>query len=258
MRYERQRLIKGYEHLDEFLSGVQLSIAGCGGIGGLCSYLLAGAGVLHLKLADGDVVEDSNLHRQILYGTGDIGKRKVECAKRCLEELNPGIRVQCFGRIDEHNFGDFAGGSTLVLDLTDNVETRLLLNRMCVKYRKDFIHGSVAASRGMLCAYRFSSPEFIRRCGCYECMAGADAKPAFAGITGPWANGMACMAASLAMRLLSGEDYDGQVHLFDLKTFRNTAFTLQRDPQCRCCAVAAAAAGGAAAAAGGAEGAGKS
>lgn len=242
MRYARQRLIKDYEHLDEILTGVQLSIVGCGGIGGLCSYLLAGAGVLQLKLADGDVVEDSNLHRQILYGVSDIGKSKVQCARRRLEELNPEVKVQCFGRIDEDNFGEFAQGSTLVLDLTDNVETRLLMNRMCVKYRMDFVHASVAANHGMLCAYHFSSPEFVGRYGCYECMAGANAKPAFAGITGPWADGMACMTASLVMRLLSGEEFAGLVHLFDLKTFRNTTFRLQRDPHCHCCASAAVAA----------------
>lgn len=80
MRYERQRLIAQFKDLDECLSTKRIAVIGSGGLGGLCIYMLAGAGVLNFTVADDDVIEDSNLHRQILFNEQDLGLKKASAA----------------------------------------------------------------------------------------------------------------------------------------------------------------------------------
>lgn len=235
MRYARQRLIKEFEHLDEILAQKHVAVVGTGGLGGLCCRMLTGAGLLHLTIADDDVIEDSNLHRQVLFSEADIGASKSACAKRELERLDSRVQVRTFGRVSEDNFADFAQGADLVMDLSDNVATRLLINRMCARSRTDFIHCSVAASEGMLAAFKFSDRKSAARHGCYACLAGADAAPVFRGITGPYAGAMSCAAATLALRYFAGEDVFGRVWLYDLKNQKIRSFALHRDPQCPDC-----------------------
>ncbi|MCI6797380.1 MAG: HesA/MoeB/ThiF family protein [Succinatimonas sp.] len=235
MRYARQRLIPGFENLDEILKTKRVAVIGSGGIGGLCLYMLTGAGLLHLTVADDDTIEDSNLHRQVLFCQEDLGKSKSECCKRELEKLDGRVEVRCFGRVTSENFEDFSKNADLVMDLSDNVATRQLASAMCFKFKKDLIHCSVAASSGMLCAFRFSDPEYTKRFGCYACFAGADAKPAFRGITGPWAGTMACAAASLAMDHFAGKDIFGKLWLYDLETRNIRTLNLKRDVHCTVC-----------------------
>jgi sulfur carrier protein ThiS adenylyltransferase len=236
MRYERPRLLEGYDKLDGILASKKAAILGAGGLGGLCAYLLAGAGLRNITVADNDVVEDSNLHRQVMFSAEDIGKGKAECLKREIEKLDPSVSVRAFTeRVGEENFADFADGADLVMDLSDNVQTRLLASRMCLALGKDFVHASVAANTGMCCAFRFSDPEFVRVHGCYACMAGAGAKPAFRGITGPYAETISAEAAQLAMECFMGTARWGTlwVHDMDRRTIRS--FALRRDPGCPEC-----------------------
>ncbi|MGN0908041.1 MAG: HesA/MoeB/ThiF family protein [Succinivibrio sp.] len=236
MRYERPRMLEGYDRLDGILEHKRAAILGAGGLGGLCAYLLAGAGLKHITVADNDVVEDSNLHRQVMFCEGDIGKGKAQCLKREIGKLDPSVEVRAFGqRVGEENFADFAGGADLVMDLADNVETRLLSSRMCLALGKDFVHASVAAGTGMFCAFRFSDREFVREHGCYECLAGAQARPAFRGITGPYAETISAEAAQLAMECFMGTAQWGTlwVHDMDRRTIRS--FRLRRDPSCPAC-----------------------
>lgn len=235
MRYARQRLIPDYEGLDGLLENKKVAVIGTGGLGGLCSYMLVGSGVLDITIADDDVIEDSNLHRQVLFCEDDLGKSKAECAARELKKLDSRVKVRIFGRVNEENFADFCEGADLVMDLSDNVATRLLASKMCAKLRKDFIHCSVAASNGMLAAFKFSDPVSTLKYGCYACLAGEDAQPAFKGITGPYAGAMSCNAAMLAMDYFAGKDVFGKVWLFDMKNRSVRTMRLARDPNCRCC-----------------------
>lgn len=239
MRYARQRLIPDYENLDELLKNKRVAIIGTGGLGGLCAYMLVGAGVLHLTLADDDVIEDSNLHRQVLFCAEDLGKSKAACARRELLKLNPDAQVRIFGRVTEENFEEFSADADLVMDLSDNVATRLLASKMCAKYQKDFIHCSVAASNGMLAAFRFSDPISTLKYGCYACLAGENAQPAFKGITGPYAGTMSCNAACLAMDYFALKDIFGKVWLYDMRQRTTRSMKLCRDPSCRICRKAA-------------------
>lgn len=236
MRYERPRLLEGYDKLDGILAQKSAAILGAGGLGGLCAYLLAGAGLKSLTVADDDTVEDSNLHRQVMFCAEDIGKAKALCLKREIEKLDPEARVRAFTRrVDEDNFADFAKGADLVMDLADNVQTRLMASRMCLALRKDFVHASVAAGCGMYCAFRFSDPGFVREHGCYECMAGAQARPAFRGITGPYAETISAEAAQLAMECFMGSAPWGELFVHDMQRRTIRRFSLRRDPSCPEC-----------------------
>ncbi len=236
MRYERPRLLEGYDKLDGILAQKSVAILGAGGLGGLCAYLLAGAGLKSLTVADDDTVEDSNLHRQVMFCADDIGKIKSLCLKREIGKLDPEVQVRAFtDRVDEANFADFAKGADLVMDLTDNVRTRLLASRMCLELKKDFVHASVAAGTGMFCAFCFSDPAFVREHGCYECMAGAQAKPAFRGITGPYAETISAEAAQLAMECFMGTAPWGELFVHDMERRTIRRFKLKRDPACPEC-----------------------
>ncbi|MDD6318794.1 MAG: HesA/MoeB/ThiF family protein [Succinatimonas hippei] len=236
MRYERPRLLEGYDRLDGILEKKHVAVIGAGGLGGLCTYLLAAAGLKNITIADDDTVEDSNLHRQVMFNYDDIGRVKAECLKREILKLDPSVNVRVFEkRVVEENFADFVNGADLVMDLTDNVATRLLSSKMCLKLHKDFIHASVAAGEGIYCAFRFSDPEFVKEHGCYACFAGADAKPQFRGITGPYAEQISAEAAQLAMECFIGKPVWGQLWVHDMEKRVIRHFRLIRDKGCAVC-----------------------
>ena len=238
MRYERQRSIEAYQHLDEILGEQRLGIVGAGGLGGLCAYLLLGAGAIKLTIADCDRVDVSNLHRQVLYSEADLGKSKVLCAKTRLLSLNHQAQITAFEeRINAANFKDFAKDCRLILDLSDNVETRLLINRLCLENRLDYVHASVGAHQALMAYFKFSDEDFIRKYGCYECLCGNDAAPLKKGIPGPFAATVSAFAANLVMQSFTNELQDklGFLYLFDLKDFSIKKLKLSRSLKCSCC-----------------------
>ncbi len=119
-----------------------------GRLGCPASLYLACAGVGHITIVDSDFVEPSNLNRQILHWEGDVGKKKVLSAARKLRKLNSSTEVTpVFERVTEGNASDIIKGCQVVIDATDNFETRLILNSACVKERIPLIHG---ADRGFV------------------------------------------------------------------------------------------------------------
>ncbi|MCR5536603.1 MAG: ThiF family adenylyltransferase [Succinivibrio sp.] len=235
-RYSRQSQLPEYADFKDKVRDLQIGIVGVGGLGGLCAYLLAGAGVRHLTLADSDEVSLSNLHRQVLYRQKDVGKSKARCARDALNALDAELEVSCFDRVNAANFKDFATGCSLILDLADNLETRLLVSKSCLELKLDYVHASIAAEQGMLALFRFSDPMFIKAHGCYACLCGEEAVAASRGITGPYAATLSSLTANLAMQHLAGcyGEY-GTLYLFDFKKFTQKKFKLQRSEHCRVC-----------------------
>ena len=126
-------------------------IAGIGGLGCNSATALTAAGVGRITLVDFDDVEMSNLNRQVLYGVEDIGKRKVDVARRELSLLNPNVEViPVVARITKENVFRLIKGVQVVLDGLDNFQTRLLVNSACVKQEIPYIHGGVARFRGLI------------------------------------------------------------------------------------------------------------
>ncbi len=236
MRYARQELLPDFKGSSGLLASKKAAVVGVGGLGGLCTYLLAGAGVIKLNIADGDCVSLSNLHRQVLYRMHDIGHKKTEICKKAILELDDRAEVGVFPEINSGNFEEFAAGSDLVLDLSDNSATRMFISKACFARRINYIHAAVGGYRGILSAFWYADPEFIEKFGCYRCFAGLlpDLKPA--GILGPAASMMASAAAMLALQVLNGNtDLKGYVQLFDLKNNTVKKLGLTKDRSCPVC-----------------------
>ena len=137
----------------ELLSKSSAVIAGCGGLGSVLANNLARAGVGRLRLIDRDILEESNLQRQLLFDEEDVKNRtpKVIAAAKRLKEINSGINIEAvYEEIDRSNINELIEGFDIVLDGTDNFPTRYMINKACVGASIPFIYGAVAASFGMV------------------------------------------------------------------------------------------------------------
>lgn len=145
IRYGRQILYPGLGEVGQKkLKQSHVVVAGLGGLGTTASVYLACAGVGHITIVDGDLVELSNLNRQILHWEQDIGEKKALSAARKLAKLNPSIEVTpLFESITEDNARSIVNGANAVIDGMDNFETRFILNSACVRAGIPFIHAGV-------------------------------------------------------------------------------------------------------------------
>lgn len=236
MRYQRQEMLEDFKDSRSILQNKKVAIVGTGGLGGLFSLLLVGAGVINLKISDSDEVDISNLHRQILFKENDVGHSKTECVRRELLALDKKANIEVFKKINKDNFFDFAHDVDLVADLSDNIETRLLISNLCVQHKKDFLHTSVAAYTGLLMAMQYSKDAFIKEHGCYRCMTGDISSIEKSGITGPSASMMSAAAAQMALQMLLNKFEDsGFLYRFSLKDFKVQKLKLIADNNCPIC-----------------------
>jgi len=152
IRYSRQIKIPEFgEEAQKRLKGSHVIIAGIGGLGCASATYLTAGGVGRITIIDSDVVELSNLNRQVLYGEEDIGEKKVVVAQKKLSRWNPGVEIiPVFARITEESVFRIIHGAQVVVDGLDNFATRLLVNSACVKNKMPFIHGGVARFRGLV------------------------------------------------------------------------------------------------------------
>jgi len=151
-RYNRQLRIPEFGEVGQTrLKESHVLIAGIGGLGCVAATYLTAAGVGRITIVDFDVVELSNLNRQVLYWQEDIGKKKVLIAKRRLSKLNPDVEIiPRFIKIAEENVLGLIKGVEVVLDGLDNFATRMLVNAACVKHKIPYIHGGVSRFRGLV------------------------------------------------------------------------------------------------------------
>ena len=147
-RYSRQTVLQGVgEEGQAKLTAARVVIVGCGGLGSPAAAYLAGAGVGHIRLIDGDRPETSNLHRQVFYSNARSGSKTEQLADQ-LRELNPEVRVQRFGRpLDESNAPQLLAGADLVLDCTDDARTKHLISDTCVVQQTPLVY---AAAQGFV------------------------------------------------------------------------------------------------------------
>lgn len=149
-RYDRQIMIQNFgEEGQRKLKSTTALVAGSGGLGSPAAIYLAAAGIGKIRLVDNDVIELSNLNRQVFYGDNDIGNRKVEVAGRKLNELNKDIEVETIDeRITEDNISDFTKDCDLIVDCMDNYETRYILNRAAINEEIPLFHAAVEGMYG--------------------------------------------------------------------------------------------------------------
>lgn len=151
-RYCRNTLLSGFgEAGQRKMLASSVLLVGTGGLGSPAAYYLAAAGTGRIGLVDGDAVEVSNLQRQILHTTPDVGKAKVRSAREKLEALNPGIRIDTYDEIlNGENAASLIHNYDFILDCTDNFHVRYLINQTCIKLKKPFVYGGVLAWAGQL------------------------------------------------------------------------------------------------------------
>lgn len=147
------------------LKGASVLIIGCGGLGSSSAMYLAAAGVGHLGLVDSDLVELSNLQRQIMHGMTTLGQPKVLSAKSRLIDINPNVRVDVFKeRMTAENAHKVISDFSIVVDATDNFETRYLVNSVCVEKEIPFIYGSIFQFSGQMSVF------YARKGPCFQCV----------------------------------------------------------------------------------------
>ncbi|MGZ8562681.1 MAG: molybdopterin-synthase adenylyltransferase MoeB [Candidatus Limnocylindria bacterium] len=238
-RYARQVLIPeiGQEGQRRLLDAKVLLI-GAGGLGSPTALYLSASGVGTIGLVDDDVVEESNLQRQVLHGVDRLGMRKVDSAELTIRGLNPETTVvKHTERLDAGNVERLIGGYDVIVDGTDNFDTRYVLNDAAVKLRKPVVHGSIYRWDGQVTTFvPFAGP-------CYRCMyptqPPAELAPAcsVAGVLGVLPGIVGLMQANEVFKLLLGvgETLAGRLLLFDALGTTFDEVRIWRDPSCPAC-----------------------
>ena len=236
-RYSRQLVLPDWsEEAQIALRDASVLVVGAGGLGSPVALYLAGAGVGRVGLVDADVVENSNLHRQPLHFTPDIGVAKVESAATKLRFLNPEIIVEPYQvRVDAANAPGLIEGQDLVIDCSDSFETRYAINQACCAAQIDLVEGGVVGWNGLVMTI------IPGRTACYRCAFPTQPQDAQscaeAGVLGPAAGVIGSIQALEALKFLTGAQaplVDAFVQV-DLATYETTTVNVRRRPDCADC-----------------------
>ena len=231
LRYDRQIKLFGTEG-QEKLKKSKVFIAGAGGLGSPISIYLAAAGIGKIFLADKDVVELSNLNRQILYGEKDVGLSKALSGQEKLREINSDINIEALPEIlDENNILRLVGDADLIIDAMDNFPTRYLLNKTALEKKIPFIHGAIYGFCGQATTVLPGRTACLR---CIFCQAPPPSTLPVVGVT-PGIIGLIQVTEALKYLTCMGELLAGKLLLWDgLKPSLET-IDVDRDPQCLDC-----------------------
>lgn len=159
-RYDRQKLLSGFgDKGQEALERASVLIIGAGGLGSPASLYLAGAGIGRLGIADGDTVNPTNLHRQILYDESKCSMNKAECAAERLRSLNSGITITPYPfMLNRDNAMELISGYDIVIDGCDNFPTRYLVSDICERLGKPYVYGAVSDTSGFVSVLCLKDP----------------------------------------------------------------------------------------------------
>ncbi len=245
LRYSRHLL------LDEFGTAAQERFArahalviGVGGLGAPAAQFLVAAGVGTVTLCDDDVVDLTNLQRQILYATADIGARKVDAAARRLAAVNPDVRIETIPtRVDAAALGALVQTADVVLDCCDNFATRQAVNAACVHAGRPLVSGAAVRFDGQIAVFDSRDPASP----CYHCLFGdgeevEETRCATMGVFAPLVGIVGAIQAAEALRLIAetGEPLTRRLLVIDTLTMRFREFAVPRDPACPVCGTRAA------------------
>lgn len=243
-RYSRHlRLPEVGEAGQRRLQQARIALVGAGGLGSPAAYYLAAAGVGTLVLADDDVVDRSNLQRQILHTESRIGQPKVESARATLGALNPTVDIVAFPeRITSDNVERLIADADVVLDGADNFAVRYLLNDACVKLAKPLVYGAVHRFSGQTSV--FDAGRHRGAAPCYRCLFPEPPPPEAApncsevGVLGvlPGVVGMLQATEVIKLILGIGTPLTGRLLHFDALSMRFRETSLVADPECAVCA----------------------
>jgi molybdopterin/thiamine biosynthesis adenylyltransferase len=195
-------------------AAARVLVVGVGGLGCPCALALARAGIGVLRLSDDDVVEESNLHRQILFDASSIGKPKLDEAKLALESIDAAPHVELSMRFLPHTAASLLAGCDLVVEGADNFATKFLVADACALARIPVVHGAAIGMHGSAFAVgAYGAP-------CYRCVfedppPGSSPNCAGAGVLGPMVGVVGALQADLALAMIDGRDVAGTVVTYD-------------------------------------------
>ncbi len=239
MRYSRHTMLPevGVEGQLKLLNSKVLLI-GAGGLGAPSAFYLAAAGVGTLGIVDDDVVDESNLQRQVIHNTERVGMPKTESARLSIQALNPDVEVVEHNvRLDAGNILEIIEGYDVIVDGADNFPTRYLLNDASVRLRKPVVSASILAFDGQISTFvPYEGP-------CYRCLYPVPPPPEMApscgaaGVLGVMAGIMGLLQANEVIKLVAGigEPLIGRLLLYESLGTRFTELKVKRDPDCPIC-----------------------
>ena len=240
LRYSRHILLPelGLE-AQEKIAAAHVLVIGAGGLGTPVAQFLVAAGIGTLTLCDPDAVDLTNLQRQILYATADIGTAKVVAAKARLAAINPEVRVEAIeARIGPDEFAALVQRSDVVVDCCDNFPTRHAVNRACVAAGKPLVSGAAIRFDGQIAVFDPRDPTSP----CYHCLFGEgegleETRCAIMGVFAPVVGIVGATQAAEALKLIAGvgETLAGRLLLLDAYAMRWREVRIPRDPACPVC-----------------------
>ena len=220
------------------LKAASVLLVGAGGLGSPLALYLAAAGVGRIGIVDFDIVDETNLQRQVLHGTSDVGRKKLDSARDTIREINPHVQVDLHDvRLSSENALDILSGYDLVADGTDNFPTRYLVNDACVLLGIPNVYASIFRFEGQLSVFGTKDGP------CYRCVYAEPPPPglvpscAEGGVLGVLPGMVGTMQATEVIKLICGigEPLVGKLLLIDTLSMQFRTLKLQKDPDCPVC-----------------------
>ncbi len=239
LHYSRQIMLPhfGIEG-QQLLQNAHVVIMGVGGLGSPAAMYLAAAGVGTLTLVDFDIVDDSNLQRQIIHNIGSIGESKVSSAKKTLLNINPETTIHCINKklsLDE--LKPLITDASCVLDATDNFDTRFLINRACVSQKTALISAAAIQYEGQISVFDFTQ----KNSACYACLYAENGEEntncSDNGILAPVVGILGSMQALEAIKVICniGDTLHHRLLIFDALALQWRTMKLKKDVNCPVC-----------------------
>ncbi|MEZ8466428.1 molybdopterin-synthase adenylyltransferase MoeB [Vibrio splendidus] len=239
LRYNRQIILKQFDFEgQEALKQSSILVLGAGGLGCASAQYLATAGIGKLTLIDDDIVELSNLQRQVLHTDADIGKKKVDSAAESLQILNPHLTIETVDhRLDDQALGKLIEAHSLVLDASDNVETRNQLNRLCYAFKTPLVSGAAIRMEGQISVFTYQDAD----APCYQCLSALFGNTALscveAGVMAPVVGMVGAAQALEAIKVIAkfGQPKQGKLLILDAMSHSWREMNLMKMPNCSVC-----------------------
>ncbi|MCL4128077.1 UNVERIFIED_CONTAM: hypothetical protein GTU68_052902 [Idotea baltica] len=240
LRYNRQIILRNFDFDgQERLKESAILIIGAGGLGCASSQYLVAAGIGKITLVDDDVVELSNLQRQVLHCDDTIGDKKVVSAQKALNRINPYCTIKTIGnRLSDDELRTLINDHDLVLDGTDNVDTRNQLNRLCFESKTPLVSGAAIRMEGQVSVYTYQDNE-----PCYQCLSSLFGQQALtcveAGVMSPVVGIIGATQALEAIKVLAnyGQPLIGKLLILDALSMNWREMKLMKQPSCSVCSI---------------------
>jgi len=234
--FSRHLILKEFnEKSFNYLQKQKITIIGLGGIGCPTAQYLVSAGVKKLKLIDGDIIQKTNLNRQILYSIKDIGKSKVKIAKKKLNNINPECNIGAiFSLLESKNINKYLNNSSLIIDATDNWKSMILINKYCVNKSIPLVSSSVVGFDSQVTLFNNLPKEHL----CLQCIFPNKKEPDLArcdsiGVLGTAAGITGLIAAQKTLNFFLEKKLDNFMTLVDIKSLKIDNLKIKKNNNCQ-------------------------